>query len=95
MHVSKEDVQAELGRIKEGSNKPRFLVSEIFEPVDTPEQDAKVHKDMDDLANQISLGSALPGRRTPNSASKSERRPKAAISAGCRKVSCRQNSMPS
>ena len=56
VHVSKEDVQAELGRIKEGANKPRFLVSEIFEPVDTPEQDAKVHKDMDDLANQISLG---------------------------------------
>jgi len=56
VHVSKEDVQAELGRIKEGANKPRFQVSEIFQPVDTPEQDAKVHKDMDDLANQISLG---------------------------------------
>lgn len=56
VHVSKEDVQAELGRIKESVNKPQFLVSEIFQPVDTPEQDAKVHKDMDDLANQISLG---------------------------------------
>jgi peptidyl-prolyl cis-trans isomerase SurA len=56
VHVSKEDVQAELGRIKENSNKPQFQVSEIFQPVDTPEQDAKVHKDMDDLANQISLG---------------------------------------
>jgi peptidyl-prolyl cis-trans isomerase SurA len=56
VHVSKEDVQAELGRIKEGSNKPRYLVSEIFQPVDTPEQDAKAHKDMDDLANQIALG---------------------------------------
>ncbi len=56
VHVSKEDVQAELGRIKQGANKPQFQVAEIFQPVDTPEQDAKVHKDMDDLANQISLG---------------------------------------
>jgi peptidyl-prolyl cis-trans isomerase SurA len=56
VHVSKENVQAELVRIKEGANKPRFLVSEIFQPVDTPEQDAKAHKDMDDLDNQIALG---------------------------------------
>lgn len=56
VHVSAEDVQAELLRIKEGADKPRFLVSEVFQPVDTPEQETKVQKDMTDLANQISLG---------------------------------------
>ena len=51
-----EDVNAELARIKQAANKPRFLVSEIFQAVDSPEQDAKVQKDMADLDNQIQLG---------------------------------------
>jgi peptidyl-prolyl cis-trans isomerase SurA len=56
VHVSKENVAAELARIKAGATKPRFLVSEIFLTVDTPEQDAKVLKDMQDMSNQIALG---------------------------------------
>lgn len=56
VHVAPEDVDAELARIKRGANKPRYLVSEIFQAVDTPEQDAKVQKDMANLENQIQLG---------------------------------------
>lgn len=56
VHISPEDVDAELARIKQAANKPHFLVSEIFQAVDSPEQDAKVHKDMADLGNQIQLG---------------------------------------
>ena len=56
VHVAPEDVDAELTRIKQGANKPRYLISEIFQAVDTPEQDAKVQKDMTDLENQIQLG---------------------------------------
>jgi peptidyl-prolyl cis-trans isomerase SurA len=56
VHVTPEDVNAELARIKAGSNKPHYLVGEIFEAVDSPEQDAKVQKDMSDLDNQIQAG---------------------------------------
>ena len=56
VHVSQEDVDAELAKIKAGANKPRYLVAEIFQAVDSPEQDAKVQKDMADLNSQIQLG---------------------------------------
>lgn len=56
VHVAPEDVDAELAKIKAGAHEPRYLVSEIFQSVDTPDQDAKVLKDMDDLENQIQLG---------------------------------------
>ena len=56
VHVTPQEVQEELARIKAGANKPRFHVAEIFEAVDTPEQDAKVLKDMTDLDNQIQIG---------------------------------------
>lgn len=53
IHVTPEEVDAELARIKNGANKPRIHVFEIFEAVDTPEQDAKILKDMTDLYTQI------------------------------------------
>ena len=56
VHITPEDVNAEMARIKAAANKPRYLVSEIFQAVDSPEQDAKVQKDMTDLDNQIQLG---------------------------------------
>jgi peptidyl-prolyl cis-trans isomerase SurA len=56
VHVTPELVDAELARINQAANKPSFLVSEIFQAVDSPEQDAKVQKDMADLDNQIQLG---------------------------------------
>lgn len=56
VRVTPEDVDAELAKVKAGADKPRYLVGEIFESVDSPEQDAKVQKDMADLDNQIQLG---------------------------------------
>ena len=56
VHISPTDVDAELARIKQAANKPSFLVAEIFQAVDSPDQDAKVQKDMADLVNQIQLG---------------------------------------
>ncbi|HEY3639448.1 MAG TPA: peptidylprolyl isomerase [Rhizomicrobium sp.] len=56
VHVTPANVDAELAKIKAGANKPSYLVGEIFQAVDTPEQDAKVLKDMTDLDNQIQLG---------------------------------------
>lgn len=56
VHVSALDVDDEMARLKEGANKPRYLASEIFQAVDTPEQDAKVKKDMEDLETQLQAG---------------------------------------
>jgi len=56
VHVSQLDVDDELARLKQGANKPHYVVSEIFQAVDTPEQDAKVKKDMEDLKAQLDAG---------------------------------------
>ncbi|HEY5337993.1 MAG TPA: peptidylprolyl isomerase [Rhizomicrobium sp.] len=54
--VSPEEVNEELARMAQGRNKPHFLISEIFEAVDAPEDDAKVRKNMDDLVTQLRAG---------------------------------------
>jgi len=54
--ISPEDVDAEMKRVAAGANKPHFRVSEIFEAVDSPEQDAQVFKNMQGLAEQIRGG---------------------------------------
>jgi peptidyl-prolyl cis-trans isomerase SurA len=56
INVSKEEVDAELARLTQGADKPHFHVLEIFQPVDTPEQDAKVLKDMMELETQLQQG---------------------------------------
>ncbi|HTQ14127.1 MAG TPA: peptidylprolyl isomerase [Rhizomicrobium sp.] len=59
VHVSKEEVDAEMARVDAGKDKPHFLVSEIFEAVDSPEQEPKVLKDMQDLENQMHQGASF------------------------------------
>ncbi len=54
--VSDEDVSEEIKRLAAGANKPRFRVSEIFEAVDSPEQDPRVVKNMQGLLEQIRMG---------------------------------------
>lgn len=54
--VAPADVDDEMKRIAEGANKPHFLIAEIFLSVDTPEQDAKVLKDAQDLEAQLRAG---------------------------------------
>jgi peptidyl-prolyl cis-trans isomerase SurA len=54
--VTPDMVDAEMRRLAEGANKPHFLVGEIFLPVDSPEQNAKVLKDAENVYNQVSQG---------------------------------------
>lgn len=60
VHVSSTDIDAEMKRLAEGAYKPRYRVSEIFQPVDTPEEDGKVRKDMEELGTQIRMGAPFP-----------------------------------
>jgi peptidyl-prolyl cis-trans isomerase SurA len=56
VHVSPLDVDDEFARLKRDAYRPHYLTSEIFQAVDTPEQDAKVKKDMDELESQLRAG---------------------------------------
>jgi peptidyl-prolyl cis-trans isomerase SurA len=60
VNVTPAEIDAEMKRVAEGANKPRFRVSEIFMPVDSPEQADKVKHDMGELENQIHLGAPFP-----------------------------------
>ncbi|MDE2110309.1 MAG: peptidylprolyl isomerase [Alphaproteobacteria bacterium] len=60
VHITPDQVDNELARIAEGAHKVHFVVSEIFLPVDTPEQDAKVLKDAQNLEAQIRAGAPFP-----------------------------------
>jgi peptidyl-prolyl cis-trans isomerase SurA len=57
--ITKADVDAELRRMAEGRNKPHFLVSEIFLPIDNPEDDGKVRKSMEDMEDQLRSGASF------------------------------------
>jgi peptidyl-prolyl cis-trans isomerase SurA len=56
VHVSDLDVADEMARLKRGANKAHYVVAEIFQAVDTPEQEAKVKKDMESLETQLQAG---------------------------------------
>jgi len=56
INISDDDVDAELVRLSEGKNKAHFLVAEIFLSVDSPEQDGKVLRNIQDLEGQLQSG---------------------------------------
>lgn len=56
VRVSPEDVSDEMKRLEAGKDKVHFRVSEIFEAVDSPEQDARIYKNMEGLLEQIRMG---------------------------------------
>jgi peptidyl-prolyl cis-trans isomerase SurA len=56
INIAPESVDAELARIREGANKAHFTVSEIFLPVDNPDQDDKIRKDAENLVAQLQQG---------------------------------------
>ena len=77
INVSDEDVDAEMKRLAEGKDKAHFLVSEIFLAVETPDQDAKVLKNIDDLHAQLDAGApfaviARQFSQSPSAASQGE-----------------------
>jgi peptidyl-prolyl cis-trans isomerase SurA len=57
--ISPDDVKAEMQRMAEGRNKPHFLVAEIFQAVDNPEDDAKVLKSMQEMEEQLRSGASF------------------------------------
>jgi peptidyl-prolyl cis-trans isomerase SurA len=57
--ISDEEVKDQLQRLAEGRNKPHFLVAEIFQAVDNPEDDPKVLKSMQDLEEQLRSGASF------------------------------------
>jgi peptidyl-prolyl cis-trans isomerase SurA len=56
VNVTPEDVTFEMKRLSQGADKAHFLVSEIFQSVDNPEQDAKVQSDMNEVESQLQQG---------------------------------------
>jgi len=56
INITETDIDAELARQMEGADKPHYMVSVIFLAVDTPEDDAKVQKNIDDLEQQLQAG---------------------------------------
>jgi peptidyl-prolyl cis-trans isomerase SurA len=54
--ISPAQVDAEVQRFADGANRPHFLVNEIFLPVSSPEQDANVLKDAENIEKQIQAG---------------------------------------
>lgn len=58
--IAPQMVDEELARYRETANRVHYHVSEIFLPVDNPEQDAKVKKDAEDVETQLHEGAPFP-----------------------------------
>ena len=56
VNISPAQIDAEFQRYADGANKPHFLVGEIFLPVSSPEKDAAVLANAQDIEKQISSG---------------------------------------
>jgi peptidyl-prolyl cis-trans isomerase SurA len=54
--ISQAQVDAEVQRYADGASRPHFLVNEIFLPVSSPDQDANVLKDAQNIEKQIKDG---------------------------------------
>ncbi len=90
INITPGEVDAELTRYAEGADKPHYLVSEIFFPVDNPDKDADALKDAQIGRDAAQIGRQFRAWSPISSASRRRRRP-AAISAGCMKASWRRN----
>jgi peptidyl-prolyl cis-trans isomerase SurA len=60
VNVTPEMVDAEIARNQAGADKPHFLVSEIFLPVDNPDQNAAVKKTAEEIEQQLQAGAPFP-----------------------------------
>jgi peptidyl-prolyl cis-trans isomerase SurA len=54
--VSETQVDEAMNRLKQGSDKPQFLVAEIFVAVDRPEDEPTIRASVDQIAQQIKQG---------------------------------------
>lgn len=56
VNITQEMIDAQLKRVTAGADKPHYRVAEIFQAVDSPEQDPQVLKTMQGLLDQIRAG---------------------------------------
>jgi peptidyl-prolyl cis-trans isomerase SurA len=57
--ISDQQVDDAMKRLKEGADKPQFLVSEIFMGVDRPDDDKAVHDSAEKIVEQLHQGAAF------------------------------------
>jgi peptidyl-prolyl cis-trans isomerase SurA len=69
--VTDEQVNEAMDRLKKGSDKPQYLLSEIYIAVDRPEEDAMVHASATQIAQQIHDGAPFAAVATQFSQSPS------------------------
>lgn len=60
VNVTPEMVDTEMAHYAEGANKTHYHVMEIFVPVDNPDQEAKVKKDVEEIVNQLHQNAPFP-----------------------------------
>ena len=60
VNVTPEMVDTEMARYADGASKTHYHVMEIFVPVDNPEQEAKVKKDVEEIVNQLHQNAPFP-----------------------------------
>jgi len=58
--ISDADVDAEMARIEAGASKPQFLASEIFVAIDSPQDEARAQRAVQQIYNQLQTGTAFP-----------------------------------
>jgi peptidyl-prolyl cis-trans isomerase SurA len=56
VQVKPADVDTEFARVQAGAKNAHYMVAEIFLGVDNPEQDEKIHKDIQQIYDQIKQG---------------------------------------
>ncbi|HEU0096255.1 MAG TPA: SurA N-terminal domain-containing protein, partial [Rhizomicrobium sp.] len=60
VNVTPDMVDTEMARYADGADKTHYHVMEIFVPVDNPEQEAKVKKDVEEIVNQLHQNAPFP-----------------------------------
>lgn len=60
IRVSDERVDQEMKRIQEGASKPQYLISEIFFAIDTPADEARARRAIEQIMAQMQSGSPFP-----------------------------------
>jgi peptidyl-prolyl cis-trans isomerase SurA len=60
VNVTPEMINTELAHYAEGADRTHYHVMEIFVPVDNPEQEAKVKKDVEEIVTQLHQNAPFP-----------------------------------
>ncbi len=56
VNISEEEIDQEMRRIEAGASKPQFLVSEIFIAIDSPADEARARRNIEQIHQQLNSG---------------------------------------